>query len=99
MQRAAATTSVARLVPVLSSGCDVTTDALRTTQRQRNLSGLTASAVAVSYTHLRAHETPEHLVCRLLLEKKNNPGVVQGVFKDANRPADDEEAFSPQLVP
>src|SRR5678816_1237904 len=29
-----------------------------------------ASAVAVSYTHLRAHETPEHLVCRLLLEKK-----------------------------
>src|SRR5674536_372197 len=28
-------------------------------------------AGAVSYTHLRAHETPEHLVCRLLLEKKN----------------------------
>eukprot|EP00658_Telonema_sp_P-2_P066085 TRINITY_DN55192_c0_g1_i1.p1 TRINITY_DN55192_c0_g1~~TRINITY_DN55192_c0_g1_i1.p1 ORF type:complete len:108 (-),score=39.20 TRINITY_DN55192_c0_g1_i1:49-372(-) len=27
-------------------------------------------AQAVSYTHLRAHETPEHLVCRLLLEKK-----------------------------
>ena len=25
---------------------------------------------AVSYTHLRAHETPEHLVCRLLPEKK-----------------------------
>src|SRR5665254_23680 len=24
----------------------------------------------VSYTHLRAHETPEHLVCRFLLEKK-----------------------------
>ena len=24
----------------------------------------------VSYTHLRAHETPEHIVCRLLLEKK-----------------------------
>src|SRR5678815_3402744 len=29
-----------------------------------------AVLVAVSYTHLRAHETPEHLVCRLLLEKK-----------------------------
>eukprot|EP00658_Telonema_sp_P-2_P025660 TRINITY_DN20335_c0_g1_i4.p1 TRINITY_DN20335_c0_g1~~TRINITY_DN20335_c0_g1_i4.p1 ORF type:complete len:391 (-),score=81.70 TRINITY_DN20335_c0_g1_i4:31-1203(-) len=29
-----------------------------------------APAKAVSYTHLRAHETPEHLVCRLLLEKK-----------------------------
>eukprot|EP00658_Telonema_sp_P-2_P017467 TRINITY_DN16788_c0_g1_i2.p2 TRINITY_DN16788_c0_g1~~TRINITY_DN16788_c0_g1_i2.p2 ORF type:complete len:117 (+),score=2.61 TRINITY_DN16788_c0_g1_i2:517-867(+) len=28
--------------------------------------------LAVSYTHLRAHETPEHLVCRLLLEKKKN---------------------------
>ena len=26
----------------------------------------------VSYTHLRAHETPEHLVCRLLLEKKKH---------------------------
>ena len=25
---------------------------------------------AVSYTHLRAHETPEHIVCRLLLETK-----------------------------
>src|SRR5678816_451638 len=24
---------------------------------------------ALTYTHLRAHETPEHLVCRLLLEK------------------------------
>ena len=24
----------------------------------------------VPYTHLRAHETPEHPVCRLLLEKK-----------------------------
>ena len=28
------------------------------------------SIKTVSYTHLRAHETPEHLVCRLLLEKK-----------------------------
>ncbi|WP_460381657.1 hypothetical protein [Staphylococcus aureus] len=26
--------------------------------------------VSVSYTHLRAHETTLHLVCRLLLEKK-----------------------------
>src|SRR5678815_4604168 len=32
--------------------------------------GLKVGQVApVSYTHLRAHETPEHLVCRLLLEK------------------------------
>src|SRR5665254_4215 len=28
----------------------------------------TFSIYSVSYTHLRAHETPEHLVCRLLLE-------------------------------
>ena len=28
---------------------------------------------AVSYTHLRAHETVLDLVCRLLLEKKNRP--------------------------
>ena len=25
---------------------------------------------AVSYTHLRAHETDQYIVCRLLLEKK-----------------------------
>src|SRR5664280_3398376 len=30
----------------------------------------TACFVAVSYTHLRAHETVLDLVCRLLLEKK-----------------------------
>ena len=29
-------------------------------------------ALTVSYTHLRAHETSQDLVCRLLLEKKNN---------------------------
>ena len=29
-------------------------------------------AKAVSYTHLRAHETVLDLVCRLLLEKKKN---------------------------
>ena len=30
-----------------------------------------SSLKAVSYTHLRAHETEADLVCRLLLEKKN----------------------------
>src|SRR5678815_4131834 len=34
------------------------------------LMGVAVIPVPVSYTHLRAHETPEHLVCRLLLEKK-----------------------------
>src|SRR5450759_2265652 len=30
------------------------------------------SPIAVSYTHLRAHETRHDLVCRLLLEKKKS---------------------------
>ena len=33
--------------------------------------------MAVSYTHLRAHETVLDLVCRLLLEKKNNKGITR----------------------
>ena len=33
--------------------------------------------VPVSYTHLRAHETPEHLVCRLRLEKKKQ---ITGIY-------------------
>ena len=32
---------------------------------------------AVSYTHLRAHETVLDLVCRLLLEKKNKKNCTQ----------------------
>ena len=32
-------------------------------------------ADAVSYTHLRAHETRHDLVCRLLLEKKHMPSA------------------------
>ena len=35
-------------------------------------SELEASLAPVSYTHLRAHETVLDLVCRLLLETKNN---------------------------
>src|SRR5678815_3007556 len=35
------------------------------TQRREWLEGRDAMT-PVSYTHLRAHETPEHLVCRLL---------------------------------
>src|SRR5665809_59158 len=33
-----------------------------------NLSALWSLPIAVSYTHLRAHETKANLVCRLLLE-------------------------------
>ena len=36
---------------------------------------------AVSYTHLRAHETRHDLVCRLLLEKKKNKKK-ETFFKD-----------------
>ena len=32
---------------------------------------ISAEAITVSYTHLRAHETVLDLVCRLLLEKTN----------------------------
>ena len=33
------------------------------------LAKIGADTAAVSYTHLRAHETDSYLVCRLLLEK------------------------------
>ena len=31
---------------------------------------------AVSYTHLRAHETVLDIVCRLLLDKKKHPDII-----------------------
>ena len=37
----------------------------------QRLNGSQIGLGAVSYTHLRAHETVLDLVCRLLLEKKN----------------------------
>src|SRR5678815_310931 len=51
----------------------VTSSVLRLVYRRVAHEGVGLSplcVMAVSYTHLRAHETPEHLVCRLLLEKK-----------------------------
>ena len=45
--------------------------------------GVTDDYGPVSYTHLRAHETPEHLVCRLLLEKKKNK-IKQRMAMDYN---------------
>src|SRR5665213_3435435 len=38
-------------------------------RNMRLISSRISSASAVSYTHLRAHETGRNLVCRLLLEK------------------------------
>ena len=37
--------------------------------------------VAVYYKHLRAHETVLELVCRLLLEKKNNQSITITIHK------------------
>ena len=39
---------------------------------------------AVSYTHLRAHETVLDLVCRLLLEKKNNSKIAYTMYTAQN---------------
>eukprot|EP00831_Metopus_contortus_P001464 TRINITY_DN10522_c0_g2_i1.p5 TRINITY_DN10522_c0_g2~~TRINITY_DN10522_c0_g2_i1.p5 ORF type:complete len:101 (-),score=11.48 TRINITY_DN10522_c0_g2_i1:42-344(-) len=36
-----------------------------------------SALIPVSYTHLRAHETSLHLVCRLLLEKKKQTNTKQ----------------------
>ena len=44
---------------------------------ETQLENIRKAAEAVSYTHLRAHETPEHLVCRLLLEKNNKNTKLQ----------------------
>src|SRR5665811_2546518 len=37
-------------------------------------------AEAVSYTHLRAHETVLDLVCRLLLEKKKKKNTIYNIY-------------------
>ena len=43
------------------------------------LQQLSAAQQAVSYTHLRAHETGRNLVCRLLLEKKKKKKQNNGI--------------------
>ena len=45
-------------------------DTIITQQRVQRRVIARRDTVAVSYTHLRAHETGRNLVCRLLLEKK-----------------------------
>ena len=49
--------------------------ALLTKEFSKNIRGKNnniINIIAVSYTHLRAHETDSYLVCRLLLVKKKN---------------------------
>ena len=45
----------------------------KATEQPVDTKSAAGKAFPVSYTHLRAHETVLDLVCRLLLEKKNNP--------------------------
>ena len=51
---------------------------------------MTASIITVSYTHLRAHETLNHLVCRLLLENAaSEQGSRMTAMDNATRNAGD----------
>ena len=45
------------------------------TRPSQPTASVTVTSYAVSYTHLRAHETVLDLVCRLLLEKKKTTKV------------------------
>ena len=51
--------------------------------KKNKIVGLTGldTRSSVSYTHLRAHETRGNLVCRLLLEKKNNFSFKKKIFR------------------
>src|SRR5674476_1632767 len=49
-------------------------DLLNISARTVECAGQEGETAAVSYTHLRAHETGRNLVCRLLLEKKKRLG-------------------------
>ena len=51
------------------------------TASSARVSAAKAIAGAVSYTHLRAHETVLDLVCRLLLEKKKNEHLKQSLVQ------------------
>ena len=51
---------------------DIAGTVLTNLDRQRLSHPLVGGIIPVSYTHLRANETVLDLVCRLLLDKKNN---------------------------
>eukprot|EP00831_Metopus_contortus_P029944 TRINITY_DN24603_c0_g1_i1.p1 TRINITY_DN24603_c0_g1~~TRINITY_DN24603_c0_g1_i1.p1 ORF type:complete len:136 (+),score=27.48 TRINITY_DN24603_c0_g1_i1:160-567(+) len=52
--------------PLISNICE----SVREKQNKNLIIIHVVTYIPVSYTHLRAHETSLHLVCRLLLEKK-----------------------------
>ena len=64
---------ISKLARMRHPGTAVPSEASLTIEEMGRVAGLiiekTAKIIAVSYTHLRAHETTLHLVCRLLLEK------------------------------
>eukprot|EP00831_Metopus_contortus_P066377 TRINITY_DN59226_c0_g1_i3.p3 TRINITY_DN59226_c0_g1~~TRINITY_DN59226_c0_g1_i3.p3 ORF type:complete len:103 (-),score=20.96 TRINITY_DN59226_c0_g1_i3:83-391(-) len=68
--------SVVSKVDVLSARDEITvpifdfTASIRSRRPIKLIATTDVSYNPVSYTHLRAHETSLHLVCRLLLEKK-----------------------------
>ena len=49
----------------------------RTVSLGEGLRSVVVNIPAVSYTHLRAHETVLDLVCRLLLEKKKDKNLIK----------------------
>ena len=51
-------------------GCGSSREHAPISIKAAGVSCVIAETFAVSYTHLRAHETDSYLVCRLLLEKK-----------------------------
>ena len=55
---------------------------------------------AVSYTHLRAHETVLDLVCRLLLEKKTHTQHTQHTQQttEDNKPIDTHIALNRRII-
>ena len=55
-------------------------------QRHRIAKGKDNDFTAVSYTHLRAHETVLDLVCRLLLEKKKNTTYQYSISRYSTNP-------------
>ena len=62
-------TPVAVMDPVYVSGVTVRNATLHNREEIAR-KGIKIGDMAVSYTHLRAHETVLEIVCRLLLEKK-----------------------------
>ena len=63
--------SVVEMMPGLLPGADRDLVNYLSMRIKKSFAEVMTKSKAVSYTHLRAHETVLDLVCRLLLEKKN----------------------------